>query len=502
MINFFNNKYYKNYLFRYVCSIIMENKIVNVLVIFGATGDLANRKIFPAINEIYNSNKLPENFHIIGCGRKELKSNIFKGLSSDLSVKSKYLKLDPTLDNDYIVLVKNLNKFQNKYSNINVIFYLSLPPTAYKQIIKNLVKNSLNKESSGYRRIIVEKPFGRNLESAKELNTTLTNGFNESQIFRIDHYLGKETVQNILVSRFTNLIFSALWNKEFISYVEITAAESIGIKGRGEYYDNSGAIRDMFQNHLLELLCLVAMEEPNKNSPESIRNEKINVLKKIRKLNFQDDIVRGQYTSSKTENKKFKSYKENEGVKENSKTETFFACKLFVDNDRWRNIPFFIRTGKRLPTKVTEIVVNFKKNINVFSPNNETNMLIFRLQPDEGLLVKFNLKSPGEKSKIINKNMEFHYKNLGDDIIDDAYETLILDVFKGDTMLFSRSDFVEKAWEIVDPILNEISKNNIKLYGYKAGSWGPKKCDDLFRNQNTWRYPCKNLVNDGEICEL
>ena len=502
MINFFNNKYYKNYLFRYVCSIIMENKIVNVLVIFGATGDLASRKIFPAINEIYNSNKLPENFHIIGCGRKELKSNIFKKLSSDLLEKSKYLKLDPTLDNDYIVLVKNLNKFQNKYGNINVIFYLSTPPSAYKAIIKNLVKNNLNFEDSGYRRIIVEKPFGRNLESAKELNTTLTNGFNESQIFRIDHYLGKETVQNILVSRFTNLIFSALWNKEFISYVEITAAESIGIKGRGEYYDNSGAIRDMFQNHLLELLCLVAMEEPNKNSPESIRNEKIKVLKKIRKLNFNNDIVRGQYTSSKTETKKFKSYKENEGVKENSKTETFFACKLFVDNDRWRNIPFFIRTGKRLPTKVTEIVVNFKKNINVFSPNNETNMLIFRLQPDEGLLVKFNLKSPGEKSKIINKNMEFHYKNLGDDIIDDAYETLILDVFKGDTMLFSRSDFVEKAWEIVDPILNEISKNNIKLYGYKAGSWGPKKCDDLFRNQNTWRYPCKNLVNDGEICEL
>ena len=480
----------------------MENKIVNILVIFGATGDLANRKIFPAINEIYKSDMLPENFHIIGCGRKEVKTNIFNDLLSDFSEKSEYLKLDPVLDNDYKALTKKLNDFQNKFDKVNVIFYLSTPPSAYETIIKNLIKNNLNIEGSGYRRIIVEKPFGRNLKSAKELNNTLTDGFNESQIFRIDHYLGKETVQNILVSRFTNLIFSALWNKEFISYVEITAAESIGIKGRGEYYDNSGAIRDMFQNHLLELLCLVAMEEPKKNSPESIRNEKINVLKRIRKLNFQDDIVRGQYTGSETEKKKFKGYKENDGVKENSKTETFFACKLFVDNDRWRDIPFFIRTGKRLPTKVTEIVVNFKKNINVFSPNNETNMLIFRLQPDEGLQVKFNLKSPGEKSVLINKNLEFHYKNLGDDIIDDAYETLILDVFNGNTMLFSRSDFVEKAWEIVDPILNEISKNNIKLYGYKAGTWGPSKCDDLFRNQNTWRYPCKNLVNDGEICEL
>ena len=213
-------------------------------------------------------------------------------------------------------------------------------------------------------------------------------------------------------------------------------------------------------------------------------------------------MIRGQYIASETKNKKFKSYTENEGVNKNSKTETFFACKLFIDNERWKDIPFFIRTGKRLPTKVTEIVVNFKKNINVFSPNNETNMLIFRLQPDEGMLVKFNLKSPGYKSAIINKNLEFHYKNLGEDVIDDAYETLILDVFEGNTMLFSRSDFVEKAWEIVDPIINEIDKNNIKLYGYKAGTWGPTKCNDLFRNENTWRYPCKNLVNDGEICEL
>ena len=480
----------------------MENKIVNILVIFGATGDLASRKIFPAINEINKSGNIPENFHIIGCGRKEIKTNIFNDLSSDLSEKSKYLKLDPLVDNDYKALAKNLNEFQNKNDKVNVIFYLSTPPSAYKPIIKNLVKNNLNVEGLGYRRIIVEKPFGKNLESARELNNTLINGFNESQIFRIDHYLGKETVQNILVSRFTNLIFSALWNKEFISYVEITAAESIGIKGRGEYYDNSGAIRDMFQNHLLELLCLVAMNEPKENSPESIRNEKIKVLKKIRKLNFQDDIVRGQYTSSESTKKKFKGYKENDGVKKNSKTETFFACKLFVDNERWKDIPFFIRTGKRLPTKVTEIVVNFKKNINVFSPKNETNMLIFRLQPDEGLLVKFNLKNPGEKSVLINKNLEFHYKNLGEDVIDDAYETLILDVFNGNSMLFSRSDFVEKAWEIVDPITNEIENNNVKLYGYKAGTWGPKKCDDLFRNENTWRYPCKNLVNDGEICEL
>ena len=480
----------------------MKKTTGNILVIFGATGDLARRKIFPALNEIKKSDKLPENFHILGCGRKELIGNVFSKLSKDLINKSKYFKLDPNEEKDYNLLTHNIDRFKNKYSNVNVIYYLSTPPDAYKPIVNSLIKNKLNLESSGYRRIIIEKPFGKDLKTSKKLNKILVNGFEEKQIFRIDHYLGKETVQNILVSRFTNLIFNALWNKDFISYIEITAAESIGIEGRGEYYDTTGAIKDMFQNHLLELLCLVAMDEPKDSSSESIRNQKINVLNKIRKINFKEDIIRGQYTSSKTKTKKFKNYIDNKGVNKSSKTETFFACKLFIDNERWKDIPFFIRTGKRMPTKVTEIVVNFKKNKNVFSKNNETNMLIFRLQPDEGMLVKFNLKKPAEKSTIINKNLEFHYKKLGDDVIDDAYETLILDVFKGNSMLFSRSDFVEKAWEIVDPIIKEINNNNIKLNGYKAGTWGPKKCDDLFRNENTWRYPCSNLVNDGEICEL
>ena len=480
----------------------MKNTTGNILIIFGATGDLASRKIFPALNEIRKSNKIPENFHILGCGRKKVTNNVFNKLSNNLVDNAKYIKLDPHLESDYDLLNYNIEKFKKIYSTTNVIYYLSTPPNAYKPIVKSLIKKKLNIEKSGYRRIIIEKPFGKDLVSSKNLNKILINGFEEKQIFRIDHYLGKETVQNILVSRFTNLIFSALWNKDYISYIEITAAESIGIEGRGEYYDSTGAIKDMFQNHLLELLCLVAMDEPQDKSSESIRNEKVNVLNKIRKINFQEDIIRGQYTASNTKTKEFVDYTDNKGVDKSSKTETFFGCKLFIDNTRWKDIPFFIRTGKRLPTKVTEIVVNFKNNKNVFSKNNETNMLIFRLQPDEGMLVKFNLKKPGEKSLIINKNLEFHYKKLGDDIIDDAYETLILDVFKGNSMLFSRSDFVEKAWEIVDPIINEINNNKIKLYGYKAGTWGPKKCDDLFRNENTWRYPCKNLVNDGEICEL
>ena len=480
----------------------MKKDSCNIIIIFGATGDLTKRKLFPSLNAIYDSKKLPDNLKIIGCGRKAIEGDLFIDLDDNISNSSEYFKVDPSEKGDFISLSKKIRDIELDYKSVNIIYYLSTPPSAYLPIIKNLISNNLNKEEDGFRRIIIEKPFGNNLDSSKELNRILSNGFNETQIFRIDHYLGKETVQNILVSRFTNYIFNALWNRKHISYIEITAAESIGIKDRGEYYDKSGAIKDMFQNHLLELLCLVAMEEPEIKSAESIRNEKVNVLNNIRKINYADDVIRGQYLSSETNYKKFKSYKENKGVEKNSKTETFFACKLFIDNDRWKDVPFFVRTGKRLPTKVTEIVVNFKKNSNIFSSDSDSNTLIFRLQPDEGMLVKFNLKKPGHKSDIINKNLEFHYKKLGDNIINNAYETLILDVFKGDTMLFSRSDFVEKAWEIVDPISKEIASNNIKIYGYKAGTWGPQKCNDLFRNENTWRHPCKNLVNDGEICEL
>ena len=245
------------------------------------------------------------------------------------------------------------------------------------------------------------------------------------------------------------------------------------------------------------------MEDPKENNPESIRDEKIKVLKSIRDINFDKHIVRGQYVESKRRNgKEYNSYRSSAGVESKSKTETFLACKLFIDNKRWKDIPFFIRTGKRMPTKVTEIVVNFKKNKNVFSSIDESNMLIFRLQPDEGLLVKFNLKKPGKKKEIINKNLEFHYKNLSNKFNINSYETLIMDVFKGDAMLFSRSDFVEMAWKIVDPISSAIKRNKLKLFSYKSGTWGPKNANDVFRNHNTWRYPCKNLVNDGEECEL
>ena len=478
---------------------------LNIFIIFGVTGDLANRKIFPAINALLKRNELPKNTFVIGCGRGDKKANTFKNLDEKISKNSEYIKVDTSNLDDFKTLKKKLDslKSKSKADKINLISYLSTPPQSYEDIIINIIKSEINKEEYGYSRIVIEKPFGQNLNSAKKLNKLLKTGFNENQIFRIDHYLGKETVQNILVSRYSNLVFNALWNKEHISYVEITAAESIGIKKRGEYYDKSGALKDMIQNHLLELLSLIAMNDPKENSPDSIRDEKVNVLKSIKNVDYKNNIVRGQYIKSKgRKGEQYNSYRSSEGVSNNSKTETYFACKLFIDNERWKDIPFFIRTGKRMPTKVTEIVINFKKNKTIFSDNDQSNMLIFRLQPDEGLLVKFNLKKPGKKNQLINKNLEFHYKNLSNEFNTNSYETLLLDIFNGDTMLFSRSDFVEMAWKIVDPISEEIEKDNIKLYGYKSGTWGPKIADNLFRNENTWRYPCKNLVNDGEICEL
>ena len=480
----------------------MKKSTANIVIIFGVTGDLANRKLFPALNDLIKSKNLPKNTIIYGCGRKNLKNNVFKNLNPKLSSSAKYIKLNPLETNDFKKLRTKIDINKDNFKKINIVFYLSTPPSAYQFIIKNLISYNFNKENNGFSRIVIEKPFGEDQNSSKRLNKILKDGFKENQIYRIDHYLGKETVQNILVSRFSNLVFKALWNNNFISYVEITAAEKIGIERRGEYYDNAGAIKDMFQNHLLELLCLTAMEEPKDNSSENIRDEKMKVLQKIKNIDCENHMVRGQYTKSENKIKTYKGYRDNEGVDKKSKTETFFACKLFIENERWKDVPFFIRTGKRLPTKVTEIVVNFKKNQNVFNDKNQGNVLIFRIQPDEGLLIKFNLKKPGNKTELLNKNLEFHYKKLGKDIITNAYETLILDVFNGNTMLFSRSDFVEKAWKIVDPIVNSINTKNLKLYAYKAGSWGPRKADDIFRNKNTWRYPCKNLVNDGEICEL
>jgi glucose-6-phosphate 1-dehydrogenase len=373
--------------------------------------------------------------------------------------------------------------------------------------------HGLNKNSSsGWRRLIIEKPVGYNLQSARELHKSLYLHFNEEQLFRIDHYLGKETVQNVMVTRFSNGIFEPLWNRNYIHHVEITSAESLGIENRGGYYEKAGALRDMVQNHLLHLLTLVAMEPPTLITSTAIRNETLKVLQSVRPIRAKEvekEVIRGQYTEATVRGIRMQSYRDEEGVKPESRTETYVALRLFIENWRWGGVPFLIRTGKRLPTRVTEIVIHFKSTphkLFCFDEDrfNAENQLVIRIQPDEGILLKFGMKIPGTGFNVQDVNMDFHYSDLAHNYIPEAYQRLLLDCMQGDSTLFTRGDAVEEAWGIVDPILWAWENMpDIPIYGYPAGTWGPHESDLLINEPNmTWRYPCKNLSDDGIYCEL
>ena len=331
--------------------------------------------------------------------------------------------------------------------------------------------------------------------------------FNEEQIYRIDHYLGKETVQNMLVTRFSNGILEPLWNRRYIERVEITSAESLGVESRGGYYDQSGALRDMLQNHLLQLVGFVAMEPPVVIEADAIRNEIMKVFQSIRPIKeneVKDFVIRGQYIESKIKNEMVKGYRQEKGVNPNSRTETFVGLKFFIDNWRWSGVPFYIRTGKKLPTRVTEIVIQFKSvPHHLFNDDNEgKNQLIIRIQPDEGILLKIGMKTPGAGFKVKTVNMDFHYSDLADIHVPAAYERLLLDCMQGDATLYARGDSVEEAWKFVQPILNAWQNHNdIPVFGYPAGTWGPEDSDKLIPGEG-WRYPCKNLTDDGLYCEL
>jgi glucose-6-phosphate 1-dehydrogenase len=375
-----------------------------------------------------------------------------------------------------------------------------------------LGKVGLNNSSNGsWKKLIVEKPFGYDLQSAIELNKKLSKYFKEDQIYRIDHYLGKETVQNILVTRFSNGIFEPLFNRNYVHHVEITSVENDGIENRGGYYESSGALRDMVQNHLLQLTGLIAMEPPSSFDSNALRNEIVKVFQSLRPFNENEilsNAIRGQYTSATVRGEKVAGYRDEKGVNPKSKTETYVALKFFVDNWRWGGVPFYIRTGKRLPTKVTEVVIHFKPTPHfLFSKqqaNNSCNQLILRIQPDEGVLFKVGMKVPGQGFDIQTVNMDFHYSDLSNTYLPTAYERLIHDCMIGDSTLYQRVDAVEAAWKFVDPILNAWKNDeNIPIYGYPAGTWGPENADDLIEEKGiTWRYPCKNLANDGIYCEL
>ena len=501
-----------------------------VIIIFGATGDLTRRKLIPALFALKQQHLLPETFAILGTGRKNLDDASFREQlqesllkHSDLSVTDNvaigkflnhihYQALNQSNSEAYQLLTARLEELSLLFDHtLNFLFYLATPPQLFSSLTQKLHQQKLLKAKGAFRRIVYEKPFGTDLLTAQSLNRELHQYLTEDQIFRIDHYLGKETVQNLLVTRFANGIFEPLWNRNYIDHIEISSAESIGIEGRGGYYDQAGALRDMVQNHLLQLVGLTAMEPPSSMDPNAIRNEVHKVFQSFRSIKAEQvakQVIRGQYTESTVNRSSIQSYRDEAGVNTNSRTETFVAMQFYIDNWRWGGGPFYIRSGKALPTRVTEIVIYFKTTPHKLFIDNQVcqqgNQLIIRIQPDEGVLLKYGMKIPGAGFEVQQVNMDFHYRDLQNTRIPEAYERLLLDALNGDATLFARADAVETAWKFIDPI-HEAWNNHpdIPLYGYPAGTWGPEQSDQLKTgDQQTWRYPCKNLSQDGTYCEL
>lgn len=501
-----------------------------IIIIFGASGDLTSRKLIPAIFSLKSQKLMPEKYAILGVGRTKISTENFRKKMSEAIVSFSeekesdkslitaftenlyYLSMDNSSTTGYQELKAFLQETDDKFGiGGNYIFYMATPPGMYEVIAVNLAKAGLIEQNNCFRRVIIEKPFGYDLESGRKLNNTLHGLISEDQIFRIDHYLGKETVQNLLVTRFANGMFEPLWNRNYIHRIEITSAESIGVEERGGYYDSSGALRDMVQNHLLQMVGLTAMEPPSSLDADAIRNEVLKVfqsLQPFKEEDVADQVIRGQYTGSLIRGECVTGYRHEKGVAADSRTETYVAIKFFINNWRWGGVPFYIRTGKRLPTRVTEIVIHFKQTPHHLFQREygklSTNQLILRIQPDEGILLKFDMKEPGAGFNVKNVNMDFHYKDLGNVRVPSAYERLLHDVMLGDSTLFSRDDEVETAWKFLEPIQRAwINNPAIKVFGYPAGTWGPEHANDLVEGDGlTWRYPCKNLADDELYCEL
>ena len=506
----------------------MQKNDNHIYVIFGASGDLTKRKLIPALYSLFVQNLLPEKFALLGVSRSQFTDEEFRNAMKraidefkaidntekidDFIQKIYYTSIQFNDTSTYLSLKQRIEYLWSK-NNIhgNAVFYLSTPPGLYSIIPRHLASVGLNNQDDGWKRLIIEKPFGYDLESALKLKDQLLKDWVEEQLFRIDHYLGKETVQNLLVTRFSNGIFEPLWNRNYIHHVEITSAESIGVEKRGGYYDTSGALRDMVQNHLLQVAALTAMEPPSSLEPMAIRNEILKVFQSLRPIKREDvktNAIRGQYMSSTVKNEKISGYREEEGVNPESVTETYAALKFYIDNWRWGGVPFYIRTGKRLPTRVTEVVIHFKPTPHFLFASGPVcstcNQLIIRVQPNEGILLKFGMKTPGAGFEVQTVNMDFHYSDLSHQRIPSAYERLIYDSMKGDATLFARTEEVIEAWKFLSPVI-DCWKNDkdVPLHGYPAGTWGPETADDLIEDKEmSWRYPCKNLLDDGIYCKL
>lgn len=481
----------------------------NCIVIFGASGDLTHRKLIPALYNLYKIGRLSENFSVLGVARSELNDETFRKKMREALIHNEettpetldafcshlyYQAVNTSDAQDYGKLVPRLDELHDKYQTCgNTLYYMSTPPSLYGVIPECLAAHGLNTEEYGWKRIIVEKPFGYDEKTAQALDVQIHRFFEEHQIYRIDHYLGKETVQNLLVLRFSNGWFEPLWNRNFIDYVEITGAESIGVEERGGYYDGSGAMRDMFQNHLLQVLAMVAMEPPAIINANSMRDEVAKVMHSLRPLTSEDmenNLVLGQYTAAEINGKMEKGYLEEKGVPADSRTETYIALRCEIENWRWAGVPFYVRTGKRLPARVTEIVIHFKTTPHpVFSQNAPENKLIIRIQPDEAISMRFGLKKPGAGFEAKEVSMDFRYADLAGAQVLTAYERLLLDAMKGDATLFARTDAVHAAWKFVQPIL-DYKANGGRIHEYEAGTWGPVAADKLIAKQGkVWRKP-------------
>ena len=492
-----------------------------MLVIFGGSGDLTRRKLVPALLELSRQDLLPERFAVLGVGRTPYTDDSYREMLAGHLDGDKaflrnlfYLSMDPGEKEDYGRLAARLSEISGeRQTGSSYIFYLAVPPPLYTSIPAFLAEAGLISQEEGtWRRFIFEKPFGTDYRSARDLNETLLRCLTEDQIYRIDHYLGKETVQNLLVTRFSNGIFEPLWNRNYVHHVQITSSERIGVEKRGGYYDQAGALRDMLQNHLLQILGLIAMEPPTVISSDAIRNEILKVFQSFRPMKereIRSQVIRGQYVSSVVQGESLKGYREEQDVPWESRTETFVAMKMYIDNWRWGGIPFYIRTGKRLPTRVTEVVVHFRPTPHTLfckwdKGADNGNQLIIRIQPDEGILIQFGVKVQGAGFRVRDVEMDFHYKDLIDGRLPEAYQRLLLDCMQGDSTLFSRKDTVEAAWQFVDPILKAWESDpSIPLHGYPCGTWGPEAADRMIEGEVfTWRYPCRNMADEGEYCAL
>jgi glucose-6-phosphate 1-dehydrogenase len=478
----------------------MNNNLPTSIVIFGASGDLTQRKLVPSLFNLFRKGRMPKQFHIVGYGntaftddkfREHLKDGL-KQFASFQYTDEEWAAFAPNLayqQGRYTDLAdfKRLSGFMSKWENGagNRLYYMATPPDIFPNIIDLLGLTNQLHENGGWRRVVIEKPFGVDLDSAKSLNQQIHKTLNENQIYRIDHYLGKETVQNILVTRFANTIFEPLWNRNYIDHVEITVAEKVGVEHRAGYYDSVGVVRDMFQNHLLQLTALVAMEPPASFDATALRNEKVKVLSSIQPIrdgNVARNAVRAQY----------KGYRAEEGVNPESTTPTYAALKLHIDNWRWQGVPFYLRSGKSLREKLSQIAIVFKEPPHLLFPAARggitPNVLVLYLQPDEGIHWRFEAKVPDTVADMRSVNMEFHYADsFGQTAIPESYERLLLDALAGDASLFTRADEVETAWSLIDPILQAWESDKHPLPEYEVGSWGPAEADDLLkRDGRSW----------------